>query len=122
MDTSHDAFRWAGLNKSGAEVLGSLVAHSPLHISEIVALTGRSVTTVRRKLLGDDGKPGLLQLGLAEPLGDGYWCAADNPDLDRAARELGTDGDGERQRKKHIRDRRFHKLVLRQMGTGIQER
>ena len=42
--------------------------------------------------------------------------AVDSPDLDRAAEEMNTAGIGEEQRKRHIRERRLHRLTLR--GDG----
>jgi hypothetical protein len=75
MAVSHDAFRRAGLNKSGCEVLAVLVSlGEPVSVARLAALTGRCVRTVRYRL-GD-----LYALGLAEPVGDGYWravCAVD---------------------------------------------
>jgi len=102
MHQTHDAFRWAGLNKSGAEVLMALEAAGEAHVRELADATGRHRTTVKRKLRQ------MVGLGLVEPLGDGYYRAMDNPDLDRAARLLGTVGQGQRQKVRHIRDRRAH--------------
>ena len=101
---SHDIFRWAGLNKSGAEVWQALQG-SELTIRELAAMTGRHRTTVKRKLLT------MVDLGLVENVGDD-WCIVDGADLSAAAGRLGTKGAGQAQRIKHIRDRRLHRRVL----------
>ncbi|MBU1746742.1 MAG: helix-turn-helix domain-containing protein, partial [Chloroflexi bacterium] len=103
---AHDAFRWAGLNKSGAEVLAALSAGAAVAATDITAQTGRHRTTVQRKLMA------MAQLGLVEPVGDGWWRVVPGVDLDRAATELGTAGAGDRQRSQHQRDRRAHRLLL----------
>ncbi|MFX1412083.1 MAG: bifunctional DNA primase/polymerase [Promethearchaeota archaeon] len=106
----HDAFRWHALNKSGAEVLGVLVSlGEPVSVARLAELTGRCVRTVRYRL-GD-----LFTLGLAELVGSGLWRAVHDIDmvrLDAVARELGTAGAGERQRRQHARERRLHRLEL----------
>ena len=53
-----------------------------------------------------------MNLGLAEPLGDGLWRTFPRPDLDMAATMLGTFGIAVRQRARHAADRRRHRLEL----------
>jgi len=98
--TSHDAFRYAGLNKSGAEIIAVMEARQESTVNELAETTGRHRTTVKRKLLQ------MHKVGLVEPLGDGLWQILDNFDLDQAARELHTSGAGRKQRQNHIRQRR----------------
>lgn len=102
----HDAFRWSGLNKSGAEVLGALQRMDEGDVNELVAATGRHRTTVKRKLRL------MLSLGLVVALGDGYWAAVDDPDLDQAARDLNVAGKGAEERRRHVRDRRYQREIL----------
>jgi hypothetical protein len=103
--TSHDLFRWQGVGKAGAEVLAALAAGVTSE-RDVAAATGRHVTTVRRKLRQ------LLGVALVEPLGDGYWRAVDDPDLDRAAIEWNVAGIGERQRVRHEKERQDNRLYL----------
>ncbi|MBU1748463.1 MAG: hypothetical protein KKA73_12300, partial [Chloroflexi bacterium] len=70
------------------------------------ARTGRHRTTVQRKLAE------MFRLGLVEPLGDGWWRAVPEVDLEQVAEELGTAGAGDRQQAQHQRDRRTHRLLL----------
>jgi len=101
--TSHDAFRFRGLNKSGAEVFAVMEARQEATVNELAEATGRHRTTVTRKLLQ------MYALALVEPLGDGLWQINENADLDQAARELNTSGTGKEQRSEHIRQRRGQK-------------
>jgi len=105
MQPSHDLFRHRGLGKAGAEVLGALTGGG-VSERDIAALTGRHVTTVRRKLQQ------LLGVALVEPLGDGYWRAVDDPDLDRAAAEWNLSGIGCQQRARHEWERQRNRLKL----------
>jgi len=99
---AHDAYRWAGLGKSGAEVLDALRRRGIAGEEELQAATGRHRTTVKRKLLR------MYELGLVDPLGDKVWRYADSGDLDAAAVELGTAGVGAGQWKRQVRERRTH--------------
>jgi len=101
---THDVFRWRALGKTGADVWFALQSVRAAKILELARVTGRHRTTVKRKLNL------MLNLGMAEPLGDGYWCAVLGADLDQAAEKSGTSGIGERQRAGHVRDRRRHRF------------
>ena len=81
-----------------------------VHTTRIAEQTGRDITTVRRKL------DLMLILGLAEPLGYGWWRLVVEPDLDSIARELGTAGKGKRQRQQHRHERSVQRLVMDRMG------
>ncbi|MBU0492717.1 MAG: bifunctional DNA primase/polymerase, partial [Chloroflexi bacterium] len=106
LHVAHDAFRWSGLNKSSAEVLTLLQATNAMAVTDLAARTGRHRTTVQRKLAE------MFRLGLVEPLGDGWWRAVPEVDLEQVAEELGTAGAGDRQQAQHQRDRRTHRLLL----------
>lgn len=100
----HDAFRWKGLNKSGAEVLTALAKadDGTATVRELAEATGRHRSTVGRKLRM------MFTLGLVEPVGRSLWRIV--PEftagmLDQAAQEIGTAGLGQRQRRQHLRDR-----------------
>lgn len=103
---AHDAFRWQALGKTGGEVWAALQSAPLLKVAKLAKMTGRHETTVRRKLKL------MFKLGMAEPMGDGLWRAVPGVDLDQVAEELGTSGTGERQRAKHVRDRRRHWYAL----------
>ncbi len=106
MYISHDAFRWAGLGKSGAEVWEKLQTEEEATEKGLAEMTGRCKTTVRRRLVQ------MFSLGLVEPLGDGWWKAVPSVDLDELAGLLGTAGKGEHERQKHARQRALHWIAL----------
>ena len=113
---SHDVFRYGGgLNGSSAEVYFFLLRWGPMTACEIVQRTGRSKRTVHRVLRRMarifDSVTGEL-LALVEKQGDGRWRALENVNLDLIAEILGTAGIGEKQRKKHAEQRRFHARQL----------
>jgi hypothetical protein len=99
---AHDTFRWHGLGKTGADVLAMLrrMGDDGARVCEIAAATGRHRNTVSRKLRR------MVELGLAEPMGNHYYRAVESADLDAAAVELGTAGKGAAERKRHQDDRR----------------
>lgn len=112
---AHDAFRsFHGLGKGGGELLMALADAGDEGASEaeLAAQTGRCLRTVRRKLRS------MLTLGLVAALGEGYWCAVSDPDLDGAARELGTAGAGKHQRAAHTRARRGNRFMLERGRQG----
>jgi DNA-binding transcriptional ArsR family regulator len=111
---AHDAFRRAGLGKSGAEVLLALQENGVMSVAEVVTATGRHPSTVRRKL------DKMRQLGLVEPLGDGKWLSVNGPDMDLAAAELGTAGTGERQKQRHAYERQRHRRALQCSSVGAK--
>lgn len=116
---SHDAFRWAGLNKSGAEVLIALAKaeEGTATVRELAEATGRDRTTIYRKMRGDPkrGVIGMFQLGLVEPVGRGVWRLVPEFDtvmLDQAAADLNTAGVGRRQRERHRQERYSNRRKL----------
>ena len=108
MTESHDVFRFRGLGKTGCEAWAVLQANSrgSLSVADIAAATGRSESTVRRKLKA------MRELGMAEQVGWGRWQAVKDVDLDEVAAVLGTQGTAKRQRSQHRRDRRVHMAKL----------
>lgn len=103
---THDAFRWQGLNKTGSDVWAVLQAMEEATVADLAKMTGRHRTTVKRKL------ELMFKVGMVEPLGDEVWRGVVGADLDQVAVELGTSGIGERQRARHVRDRRRHRFEL----------
>ena len=101
----HDAFRWSGLGKTGADIFFALKALDQASVAELAEATGRAKPTVYRKLKLMEG------LLMAEHLGQGQWRALE-VDLDSVAEVLGTAGQGERQHERHVQDRRLHRLIL----------
>ena len=75
-------------------------------MSELALITGRHRTTIRRKL------ETMFRMGMVEPLGDGFWRALADVDLDAVAEELGTAGLGAAQREKHERERVSHRRAV----------
>jgi len=103
---SSDAFRRSGLGKSGFEVYTALGDRGRLTVPELVEVTGRHRTTIRRKLAL------MEELNLATPFGDREWMLNAIGDLEHAAEILETAGQGERQRQRHIRQRALHRVEL----------
>jgi hypothetical protein len=119
---SHDAFRWAGLNKSGAEVLMALANadHGVATVTELAKATGRHRTTICRKLRGDPKRRviGMFQLGLVEPVGGGMWRLVpefNTAMLDKIAADLNTTGMGRRQRERHRQERHSNRRKLERL-------
>jgi len=105
---STDAFRWAGLGKTGCQVYTVLHERGRLTVAELATMTGRCRRTVKRKLAA------MEELNLVTPFRDGEWMPSELGSLQEAAEALGTDGAGERQRDRHERQRALHRLELRE--------
>ncbi|MBN1992830.1 MAG: bifunctional DNA primase/polymerase [Anaerolineae bacterium] len=102
----HDAFRWSGLGKTGADIYYKLQELTEASVNDLVIATGRGRKTVYRKLDLMD------RSYMAEKIGGGLWKKLE-VNLDAVAEMLGTSGKGELERQKHIQERRWHKLVLK---------
>lgn len=107
---THDVFRWGALGATGKAIYDVMLdGRRPMRVKEISELSGRSSSTVNRKLKL------MFGAGLAGPLGNGYWQAVEGSNLDDAAEILGTSGKGEEQRRQHERERiQYDKLLERQ--------
>lgn len=108
-DAAHDAFRRRG-GKSDAEVWGVLVAGDAV-AAEIAAKTGRSRGTVWRVLRE------LAELGAVVRCAGNIYSLAPGADLDAMAARLGTAGAGDRQHRKHQRERTAHRNALERGGA-----
>jgi DNA-binding transcriptional regulator GbsR (MarR family) len=101
----HDAFRWGGLGKTGADIYFALKARDQASVAELAEATGRARATVCRKLK-------LMEsLCMVEHLEKGEWRAID-VELDSVAKALGTAGQSERQHERHVQDRWLQRLFL----------
>lgn len=111
MAQHEDAFRRAGLGKTGADIWEYLsrCGDEGRTVASIARATGRARRTIYRKLAR------MFKLAMVEPVGDGLWRALPGVDLERVAAELGTFGAGDTQREQHAAERRRHKSVL-QLG------
>ena len=102
-NSGDDAWRWRALGKTGAQVYAVLAERGRLSAAELVELTGRARATVWRKLRA------MQALGLASQFEDsGEWLLDDLGDLEAAARDMGVAGRGDRQRRRHARQRALH--------------
>ena len=100
----HDAFRHAGLGKTGADIYFALKSRGRSNVGELARVTGRSLATVRRKLLS------MEDLRMVKHCELGTWEVAE-VDLDSVAKALQVSGRGERDRTRHAQDRRLQRLV-----------
>lgn len=107
----HDAFRWKGLGKSGAQIYELLHQGQPLTAEEIANTTGRHVGTVRRNLNK------LKTFGLVQEHGAASKWTAQVVDLNGVAHVLETSGTGARQKQMHALERQRHAQELRQGGA-----
>jgi hypothetical protein len=109
----HDAFRWRGLGKSAHEVWTSL-REEPATVHDLVEKTGRHANTVERALARMNG---LIDPSTGEIIEmawfDGELWHANDVDLGRIARIVGTAGKGRQQKTKHAEERRAHRRALR---------
>jgi predicted transcriptional regulator len=111
--SSHDAFRWRGLGKSGLQVWEAIL-ESPKTIEELEEATGKCRKTIERKL---EKMGNLIDMRTREIIsmvafnGDKY-SPVNNFDLDYIAELLGTKGMGERQKARHEKERKEHKAIL----------
>jgi DNA-binding transcriptional ArsR family regulator len=110
MRLDHDAFRWSGLGKTGAEIYYALQGRSEASVKELQEATGRGRSTIYKKLNL------MTDLYMAELLGRGRWRALD-VNLDAVAEALGTAGKGKEQRARHRQERRLHRRML-ELGKG----
>ncbi len=120
LSLSHDVFRHGGLGKSAGQVW-QILQERPASIDELAESTGRHVKTIERAID--------RMSKLADPLTGEYlpMVASDDGeiyhslpvDLDRIAHAVGTAGAGERQRKEHAEERRYH---ARELERGRQAR
>ena len=117
---SHDAFCYAGLGKSAAEVVEALM-EGPKTDSELMAYTGRCRQTIRRVLARlmrvVDIRTGEI-LNLVVCYEERWeWLGHD---LDEIAAALGTSGYGQRRQNRHAQERRAYRESLgrRRRGDG----
>lgn len=106
---NHDVFRYHGLGKSGCEIWQAL-QEGPKSIKELVNITGRHRTTIKRKLekMGNivDYRTGeIISMVSVE---DDKYSANSSIDLEYVAELIGTKGIGARQKEQHIREREEH--------------
>jgi len=93
-----DACRWGGLGKNGCRILDLLDPERGVTAKEVAAALKIHISTARKNL----AKLAAHQLAIRGQ--DGLWRRAEHPDLREAARDLGVDGAGERQREQHERE------------------
>jgi hypothetical protein len=93
-----DACRWRALGKNGCRILDLLDPEDGMTAKEVAAALKIHISTARKNL----AKLAAHQLAIRGQ--DGLWRRAEHPDLKGAARDLGVDGAGERQRKQHERE------------------
>ena len=116
---NHDVFRFHGLGKPGCEIWEAL-QEGPKTIKELINETGRHRTTIKRKL---EKMSNIVDIRTGEIVSmilfDGKkYEAKENVDMDYIAELLGTEGMGERQKERHIREREEHN---RQITVKSQE-
>lgn len=94
----HDLFRRGGVTKSKKRVWEALDEQLPRTATEVARLLHTSTPGTIRKHLNT-----LARLGMAAKCGTG-WVRLD-PGLDRLAKQLGTNGRGDAQRRQHQEER-----------------
>ncbi|MEN6623351.1 MAG: bifunctional DNA primase/polymerase, partial [Smithella sp.] len=118
---NHDAFRRSGLGKSSFLIWKAL-QEGPSSIADLVVITGRVYTTVKRNL---ERMSKVIDFKTGEVISmvgfDGvkYEAKAD-VDLDRIAELLGTKGSGEKQKELHRKQRLVHNKLLRDGSNEAQ--
>ena len=111
---SHDAFRFGGgLNKSAGEIYWQLMKE-PMSVKELVAVTGRSKTTVYRVLkamstIANNRTGEVLAMVFNQ---DGVWQANLDISLDQVALIIGTAGIGKRKREYYRNEQKEHRKAL----------
>lgn len=109
-ETSHDAFHYHALGKTGQLILEVLLRADgeTVHHPEIAAATGIHPGTIRRKLSE------MARLGLVASPRRGWWqgLGVDAETLDLVASELGTSGAGARRKHWHEVERQVNRLQL----------
>ncbi len=118
---NHDAFRYQGFGKSGCEVWEALLS-GPKSIADLVRITGRNRTTVKRRLaemsIVIDVRTGEV-ISMVNFDGVKYEAKAD-VDLDYIAELKGTKGIGARQKEKHRKERQVHNRLFRGTSNEAQ--
>lgn len=94
----HDAFRSGGLGKAAHRTY-RLLTDEAQSVRSLASAADRGMSTVRRNLKVLESR------GLAVN-NDGHWSIAQGVDLNAVAEAIGSAGLGERQRAKHLRERR----------------
>ncbi len=105
----HDLFRWSGLNKTGAEIYAKLEELGDATPTELAEATGRGIATVKRKLAR------MAAYQVAKSV-NGRWRLCDDANLDEIAHVAGVTGLSDRQRQRHVQERRTHRLSLVRQG------
>jgi hypothetical protein len=110
MDVFRKGARKQGLGPSAREVYAELLDSGPLTVIELAERTGRSRRTVKRTLqrmsrITVDSLTGEI-IQVVEKEGE-KWHALE-VDLETVARDVGTFGVGEKQKRQHERERRSH--------------
>lgn len=103
---NHDVFRWGALNKSGYEIYYYL-SQKPMTVNQLVETTGRSKTTIVRKLTKMNRviNPATGEIfSLVEEV-DKVWHLCDDIDLNEIAKYLRSYGALVWQKLQHQKDR-----------------
>lgn len=118
---NHDVFRYQGFGKTGFEVWKALQS-GPKSIADLVRITGRNRTTVKRRLaemsIVIDVRTGEV-ISMVNFDGVKYEAKAD-VDLDYIAELKGTKGIGARQKEKHRKERQVHNRLFRISSNEAQ--
>ena len=111
----HDAFRYAGLNKTGHSILQALWGCDMLSVAQLASLAQVCRSTAYSKLSQ------MQDLGMVDEVRKGHWRILPIPDLNHVAEILGAAGSAQRQLDKHRRDRdsyaRHRSALLRNMES-----
>lgn len=123
--TLHDAFRaFPGLGKSAGEIWGVLLEYKDLTVKNMAAITGRHVTTIRRNLKNMESIPDpatgeMIKMVVKQGK---VWHRNGDVNLDHIAMCLDIYGRGEKQIRKHARERRDFKEKMERMKCKTDEK